>query len=286
MTPPVQLAFATDAGFFAPTILAMISALQHCPAGAKVYFLGTDLTTGHQTKLERAIALFDGAELHFHALSQSDFGDAVPPDPKITLTALARLFLPNVAQGRVLYIDGDTQIRGPLLPLFNVDMRGYPIAAVRDQYVLRQVYKGKPDAAYFREIMGDHPATDYFNSGVLLMELDAIQADAELTLEMQNFSKLDGYRYLDQDHLNHLFAGRTHFLPHRWNSVWGRGRYQSKLWRKLDLPEEERTTERPGIVHFTGPKKPWKKLRFSTITQSLPAVLAYRLFQRRWQGYL
>lgn len=136
-------------------------------------------------------------------------------------------------------------------------MEGFPIAAVRDQHVLRQAQKAKPDLAYFQTLMAGHPATDYFNVGVLLMDLDAIRKDADLGREMQDFSDLEGYRFLDQDHLNRLFAGRTNFLLHRWNSVWGRSRFQSQLWAALSLPVAESDGQAPAVVHFTGPKKPW-----------------------------
>ena len=286
MTQPVQLAFATDAGFFEPTVLALVSALGHCPAKTKVIFMGTDLSVEQTSKLREAIAQFDQTDLLYHALSQSDFGEAIPPDPQITLTALARLFLPSIAQGRILYIDGDTLTCGALAPLFEVDMYGHPLAAVRDQHVLRQVYKNKPDLSYFQEIMTPHPATSYFNSGILLMDLDVIKAEPEVIQKMQDFAALEGYRFLDQDHLNRLFAGRVLYLPHRWNSVWGRAKYQSRLWQTLGLPVAETADEEPAIVHFTGPKKPWKKLRLSTLTQSLLIILKYRWAQHRLRHLL
>lgn len=267
------------------TALAMASALENCPSGAEV-FLGTNLSEQHRDRLRVLVSQFDGCTLHFHALSAADFGDTTPPDPKITLTALARLFLPTIAQGRLLYLDGDTLVRSSLTPLFTLDMQGCLLGVVRDQYVLRQAQRGKADLAYFQTVMGDRPATEYFNSGVLLMDLDAINADPNLVQKMRDFEVLEGYRYLDQDHLNALFAGRTLFLPHRWNSMWGRQRYQTALWRRLQLPPEETAGGPPAIIHFQGAKKPWKKLRLSILTQSLPAFIQYRLFQRRLKRQL
>jgi lipopolysaccharide biosynthesis glycosyltransferase len=256
----------------------MASALGHCPVGTRVIFIGTELTPEQMIKLRGTIAQFDQVDLHFHALNHAVFGEINRPDPRLPLAALARLFLPSIARGRVLYIDGDTLICDALSPLFALEMEGFPIAAVRDQHVLRQAQKAKPDLAYFQTLMVGHPATDYFNAGVLLMDLDAIRKDADLVREMQDFSDLEGYRFLDQDHLNRLFAGRAFFLAHRWNFVWGRSRFQNQLWAALSLPVGESNGQAPEIVHFTGPKKPWEKLRFSMVSKSLRSVLKYLFF--------
>ncbi len=279
----IRLAFATDSGYFGPTLLAVASALQYCPPGTEVLFLGTDLTQAETTRLRATVAQFEGAGLRYHPISLADFGDTRQPDPNITLTTLARLFLPRLAKGRVLYIDGDTLIEGPLGDLFHIDMKGYPLAAVRDLFVLRLLLRGKAQAvSYFAAIMGERPVTDYFNSGVLLMDLDAIIADPSLKARMEDFSGMGAYSFLDQDHLNRIFAGRTLFLPHRWNSVWGRVRYQNAIWRKLGLPPSEMSVRSPAIVHFPGRKKPWHKLRFSTVLRGFPAFLRYRRFQDGW----
>ena len=171
----------------------MASALENCPSGAEI-FLGTNLSEQHRDRLRVLVSQFDGCTLHFHALSAADFGDTTPPDPKITLTALARLFLPTIAQGRLLYLDGDALVRSSLTPLFTLDMQGCLLGVVRDQYVLRQAQRGKADLAYFQTVMGDRPATKYFNSGVLLMDLDAINADPNLVQKMRDFEVLEGYR--------------------------------------------------------------------------------------------
>lgn len=285
MSHPVKLAFATDAGYFEPTLLALVSALHQCAGAVDVYFLGTDLPEENIHALRNALRQFDSTTLHFHALSIEDFGDTAQPDPNITLTMLARLFLPMIASGRVLYIDGDTLIEAPLAPLFDLDMQGNLLGCVRDLFVLRsKVREGDEGVAYFREIMGGAPVTDYFNSGVLLMDLDAISADRSLVQAMQDFSGLGQFRYLDQDRLNQLFAGRVFYLPHRWNSVWGRQRYQTEVWRKLGLPSYETAGSKPAILHFPGRKKPWKKLRLSTVLRGFPAFLRYRKFQRKFSN--
>lgn len=62
---------------------------------------------------------------------------------------------------RALYLDSDMVVTQSLHDLFNLDMRGYPVAAVQDSVLARTEWEHPIDLH----------TTPYFNSGMLLADL-------------------------------------------------------------------------------------------------------------------
>ncbi len=154
---------------------------------------------------------------------------------------VARLYLDRHVPAdvsRLLYIDADTLVSTALDPLFATDMADHPAAAV-DDYVM--AFPAKMNARLSK--IGMVTDSRYFNAGVLLlnwsriMNGDNVIADARTLFAAQ--SKL--FDCPDQDALNIVMQGRWLALDPRWNTQTGL------------LP----VVETPGIVHFTGRKKPW-----------------------------
>ena len=75
----------------------------------------------------------------------------------ISDAAFFRLMMQHLPVDRALYLDSDMVVTQSLHDLFNLDMRGYPVAAVQDSYLARTDW--------------NHPTglhtTPYFNSGML-----------------------------------------------------------------------------------------------------------------------
>ena len=105
----------------------------------------------------------------------------------------------------------------------------------------------------------------FFNSGVLLMDLDRLRSErlwAALTRLIDE--RGEQLVWPDQDALNLLFADRWTPLHPRYNAM-------NSLWNWTDWahdvfgPEQVReATTRPAILHFEGPSlnKPWHYLSF------------------------
>src|SRR4029077_14814785 len=67
--------------------------------------------------------------------------------------------------GRVLYLDSDLIVTGPLDELWSTDLVAHPLAAVTNP-----LYPGM-STAFFR-VLGLPTETAYFNSGVMLIDLE------------------------------------------------------------------------------------------------------------------
>jgi lipopolysaccharide biosynthesis glycosyltransferase len=173
------------------------------------------------------------------------FDDGLYTDSRLPLAAYVRLRLDRLLRSdykKVLYLDADTRVMAPLSPLFDIEFQGRPLAAAKDIYMYVQ-----SRLATVNDVLGSPQTTDYFNSGVMLMNWP-------MMLKMRILSKALDYalRYperckaCDQDALNGVIAGDFVPLDPRWNMI--HYYYQNGGMREV------------WIKHFTG-EKPWSHKR-------------------------
>ena len=277
----IQIALATDMAFLQPTLTAMASALEHASAPVTVHLLGDRLPAN---AVESANAL---CQRHSATLAHRELAELLEGAPEtvgISRIAMGRMFLPRFVEGRTLHLDSDTMTFGDIAPLFALDMKGAPLGAVRDYAILdtfrqswsRGMRKYGPQAL----LMAPHPITDYFNSGVLLMDCDRIREDPEMAALMADMAAATG-RFPDQDLLNSIFRGRVIHLCPEWNSPWGRMERAQKVADSLVPDERFPQGGAPVIVHFPGRKKPWHRLDVFRMLKHRRIVTRYREVSRR-----
>ncbi|GAB3066858.1 glycosyltransferase family 8 protein [Micromonospora schwarzwaldensis] len=149
---------------------------------------------------------------------------------------------------RILYLDTDILCTGDLRPLYDTELNGAPLAAVRDAFTLTFAHNGGIPGLDEEEV-GSLADRKYFNSGVLLIDVASWRnngfTERCIRYLEQNAGKL---RYPDQDALNVVFDGIWHELP--------------KIWNEMESHELEwvgRSLTEARLLHFAGPYKPWQK---------------------------
>jgi lipopolysaccharide biosynthesis glycosyltransferase len=180
---------------------------------------------------------------------------------------LARLYLDlNIppAIDRLLYIDADAVAVSEIDGLFKADLRGKPLGAVDDY---RMPFREKMERR--QEKIGMRRGARYFNAGVLLFEWQTcleqgLMKDARDTFE----TRPEVFEAHDQDVLNLAFEDNWLALDPRWNTQTG------------ILP----LIEMPGILHFTGRKKPWNAT-VSWPHRAMKAYYAHLLDDTRWASF-
>ena len=159
---------------------------------------------------------------------------------------LLPLLLPDVS--RVLYIDADALVLAKLDELWATPLDGALFGAVSNP-----LYPFMPNWPVTK--LGLPSARRYPNSGVLLMDLDAMRRE-DFTGRIRAYARehvRDGCA--EQDALAAVWHARGKLLHPRWNA-------QTPLFdlpaHALPWPPGEVTEARrqPAIVHFTGPAKP------------------------------
>ena len=286
---PVKIAFVTDRGYLRPTLVAMWSLLEHLSRPAEVYFWGDDLSEADWQAVNRVAAIRPDCRLITKALGAAELGAFSWESTYITAAAMGRLFLPRHVAGRILYVDGDTIIRGDVAPLFDLDLGGALIGAVRDDPTAKQMVKRgrgrKLRPAAVERVDGIAAYTDparYFNSGVLLLDCDRIRATPGLLDRLEDVRAASAFAMGDQDHLNAIFANRTHLLNPAWNASWARAGLQRDLSRALGAEADELAPLPDTIIHFHGPRKPWLAPRRDLWNKTARATLSYRRQLRRY----
>ena len=163
---------------------------------------------------------------------------------------LASRLLPDTLD-RVLYLDPDILVLNPLRPLWETDLEGNLFAAA--------AHTGKTELANSVNRMRLNSGSDYYNSGVLLMDLAA--ARREIAPEEIFRYVADHKKELllpDQDLLNALYGRRILPLDDAlWNyDARNYNNYRLRSAGAHDLPW---VMEHTAILHFCGRRKPWQR---------------------------
>ena len=160
-----------------------------------------------------------------------------------SIGAAYRLFIPGLIKAdKAIYLDCDIVVNVDIKELWNIDINNYCLAASLF------AWKKEPELTYCRLqcMINKCKPSEYFNAGVMLMNLANIRKDGDL---FENASKwlerhLHSSRGADQDILNSLFSGRVKFLDDKFN-------LSSRYFNTL---EEARNC----IIHTPGDSKPWE----------------------------
>ncbi len=279
----VKIAYVTDRDFLKPTLLSAWSLLQHLRGSAELHIWGDGLKPEDWADVEAVAAGHPGVTLFCKDIGSGYLEGAHGPTTYISAATMGRLFIPRRIDGYVLYIDGDTLVTGDVGKLFQVDLGDTYAGVVRDYHITQWLSEpekttAERDArlAEIRQFMGPARVEDYFNAGILLLNCDALRADPALMARMEDVTAASACTHGDQDHLNALFGTHVMQLDPAWNASWARIRRHRGLLTRSRLPTEGEKPDSPVILHYHGPKKPWRDRRWDVWSSRGRATLIYR----------
>ena len=242
---------------FLPHIATLVhSVLEHGGPAVRVHYLhGPELEDDDAARLRSMIERGGGrAVLHrieperIAGLARVHFAP-----PMLWYRAFLPELLPDVP--RVLYLDGDTVAVDDLEPLWRTPLDDSYVAAVTNVFM--------PWDAGYPVALGLPGPEAYFNSGVLLMNLDAMRRDAisDALLEYGRTAPPTRVAWGDQDALNVLTGHRRVALAPRWNCMNSVVAHERSI-EIFGREAVQEARERPAIRHFEGPaaNKPWHVL--------------------------
>lgn len=260
MLPP--LITAIDAKYL-PYLAVLVASLAEFGRGCRLVIIHRDISSHDCRGVERLAA--DAFSLTWVAATPRTLRVLNLLDLASVETHYLRLLAPIALpkDRRAIYIDADTLFRADPSPLLRWPMQGYPLAAVQDY--LGNVGTGIGNHA----ALGLNPASPYFNSGVMVMDLDFWRrndvASSVLTICKANEAYLQAqgrWPQYDQFGLNVVFADNWTPLPRIWN-------------HGSELPDEG-----ARIVHFIGNGKPGSPKCQETFSREFFA----RLATTPWRG--
>lgn len=192
------------------------------------------------------VAGLEDARLRHCRVETGGIFGAMGLDARRTEASYLRLALPAAFAGtyrRLLYLDSDVFVQGgDFGALLGLDIGAHPLAAVRDNTQWRTPGR-RPDS--FARL--GLPTAPYFNSGVLLIDVAAFNGQQVLERCLEVARSHPPKRIgLDQDLVNAVLRGDWAELSPLWNWQYT---WASRLYAGVADPH---------VIHFIGPKKPWK----------------------------
>lgn len=279
MTGPIHIVLTFDDNFWAPAYAVARSICLSTRRRDLVFHLLHDgLKSERYADFQELVREFSGVAVAHYELSTDAQFNAVcrslPVDRRLHTVMYARLLIGSILPAgieRVIYLDCDTFVIAPIEKLYEQEMDGQPIAAVSDP-VKQLMMMGRD----MREKTGlFDPAQDYFNSGVLLIDLPRfIATDVPARIETLKAEGVLARLYFDQDMLNLIFAGRWKKLEWRFNVTDPQVAHQA-----LDC----------FILHYTGHARPWLLYANVAYRRSYRHVMTnalfYRYMRHRWKRF-
>lgn len=252
---PIHLACAANSGYLPHAATMLHSFLQlHGPQTPIIHFLHNENMPGDEVTRLGDFVTTQGGEWRAHAIGDDLLQD-FPQNWRYSREAWYRVLLPELLPevARVLYLDADTLVLRALDTLWATALGGHTAGAVANP-----LYPFM-DTGFMHALGLNGPGT-YFNSGMLLLDLDRWRAQ-NLTSALHEFVASHGaaQQWPDQNTLNAVLRGRWLSLAPEWNA---QNVYFDLKNAQLPCTSEQahRARSDPAIVHFVAPYKPWDYL--------------------------
>lgn len=164
-------------------------------------------------------------------------------------------FLPDDVN-RILHLDGDTIVRGSLLPFWEEELA--------PDYVIGAVIEATVDRSRIAALgLENEP---YFNAGVLLIDLQTWRREGDEQVILSYCAKNAQLLFAnDQDAINAVFAGRIKPVAPSYNWCNSYVFYPYRVLKRLmgnvpyyDREVFENAVKNPVIVHYLGEERPWR----------------------------
>jgi lipopolysaccharide biosynthesis glycosyltransferase len=254
LVQPIEIVMAVDESYLRQLAVAVASLAANTDDACRIHVLHDGVSHAARDRLSHSVR--DSVELQW--LDARELSDAAVLPTGKPRSMYFRLFLgallpPPVE--RVVYLDADVLVRRSLRDLWEADLDGCVLGAVRDAY---RPWMVRNTTFHWRteQVPPDAP---FFNTGVLLVDLEQWRRD---DLGARALAVLaDSATMFDQCALNVLMVGGFAALHPRWNlqtyhlvgddclafAAEGRDR--------LDAAVRD-----PAVVHFTGGtyNRPWE----------------------------
>lgn len=239
----IPIFFAVDDRYIPFLAVTLQSLVEH--ASKDNYYLIKILYTNISIENQKKIQKYEKANISIEFVDLNYYIEKVKDKlytrDYYSKSTYFRLFITDLypQYNKALYLDSDIVILSDIANLYNIDMENNLVTAVPDGAVqVTPVFR-----EYVEKVVGLSDYRNYFNAGVLVMNLD----------ELRKFQFPKKFLYLletikfsvaqDQDYLNRLCKGRVKIAPSSWNT----------------MPISELGIKREDIklIHYNLNYKPW-----------------------------
>jgi len=265
---PIILVLGADANYARPMAVTLYSALSNLDSDyfVEVHIISNGIATSQKQKIETIVAKSSEGDVKWHE-TDNVLDDLPITNPAINVSGyipfLIPYFLPDDYE-KSLYLDSDLLVEDDISTLWNHDSNT-ALRSVQDFWI---PYVSSKNGLYNYKDLGLSKYHPYFNSGVLLINLEAWRRksvrEESLRYLLENYGNIV---HADQEVLNAILSQDWSPLDPKWNvhhairtEGWEKASYTwpDRPFKKHLRSERNALLNEPGILHFAGPDKPWK----------------------------
>ncbi|MCH5464698.1 glycosyltransferase family 8 protein [Levilactobacillus sp. HBUAS51416] len=260
LTDEINLLVTLNSGYVEPLKTMLYSVYVNNPdEHIHLWLLHASLTATEVAAIQQLTTAF-GWTLSNEKVA-TDFAAGVPLIKRYPREMYFRLLsgqiLPTTVK-RVIYLDPDLLVINALRPLWEIDLQGHMLAAA--------VHRGVTGIVDSVNQLRLGTKTSYFNSGVLVMDLEQARAKIKLADITTAIDQHESELILpDQDILNFLYGADILEIPEEiWN--YDTRKYLSYQTRSLNQHDIHWVMAHTVILHYCGTPKPWEAASDSKFT--------------------
>lgn len=252
-TNSAAVVVCTDRRMLIPALRVAVSAVRHRSQNGMGYDVLLFADSGEVDDSHRHWMAQNGIR-HVEDLEVGQLSRFETSSNRFGRCTLDRLLVPQFCSGRyekILYLDADMAVQGPLAPLFSLDLEDYGIAASPAGELPELLLSERDQEKQYDQFtaLGLSEPFGYFNAGCMLIDVDWWNREkiGSRALEFL-LNNPDRCPFPDENALNAVLDGQHARLSPVWNM---RG------WTFL-VPGTQKFVK-PVITHYDGPNKPWKR---------------------------
>ena len=263
--PIIPVVFAADDNYVPQLTTTVYSAMKNADPSYfyDVTVLQRNIAWDKQERMRVFFKRFPNMNLRFTNVDQELAGyDLSTNNAHISVETYYRFLIQKVLPfyDKVLYLDSDIIINGDIAKLYNIDLQGKLLGAVRDIDFLGNLnVKHGKRMNYAKTVLKMKNPYDYFQAGVLVLNTKAMRERYTIK-QWLTYASNPAFIYNDQDVLNAHCEGEVLYLPWEWNVVHDCGGRVGNLF--VQAPNDiydayMKSRNNPQIIHYAGFKKPW-----------------------------
>lgn len=260
MVKSCDVVFVTDAGYILPTTVAITSLILNANSSVeyKIHILTNNLKKNEEKLIEEAVKNRNNISYKIHTCSlEIDLPEEHNEYIVANKTALLKFKIPSTIQSDcAVYLDSDIILKGDISEICAYEIKDKYAAVVRDL----------PQTLFEKQLLGGEiNGRDYFNSGVMLLNLKKMREDNIEKKLIETKLNLKS-RLMDQDVFNIVFGKNVIQLPPKFNICFANlSRSLNKYYTINQINELygtkyttlEDTLKECIVIHYSSNAKPW-----------------------------
>lgn len=222
--PIVPVVFAADDNYVPQLTTTVYSAMKNADPTYfyDVVVLQRNIAWDKQERLRDFFKQFPNMSLRFTNVERELSGyDLSTNNAHISIETYYRFLIQKLLPfyDKVLYLDSDIVINGDISKLYNTDLQGKLLGAIRDiDFLANLNVKHGKRMGYAKNVLKMKNPYDYFQAGVLVLNTKAMRERYTIK-QWLTYASNPAFIYNDQDVLNAHCEGEVLYLPWEWNVV-------------------------------------------------------------------